>query len=148
MSISNPEFSQTPLMQPVRINPDSNQHHSSTSVLMLAAIGVVFGDIGTSPLYSLKECFAPAHGIPFSEDAVLGIISLIFWSLMLVVTIKYVIFVLRADNHGEGGVLERTAAVTGPGAGRERPSTRWTGWTSRVDEVMKTSSATRSASRG
>ena len=109
MAISNPEFSETPLMQPVRLDPDSQQHHSSTSVLMLAAIGVVFGDIGTSPLYSLKECFAPEHGIPFSPAAVMGILSLIFWSLMLVVTVKYVIFVLRADNHGEGGVLSLMA---------------------------------------
>jgi len=107
-------------MQPVRINPDSNQHHSATSVLMLAAIGVVFGDIGTSPLYSLKECFAPAHGIPFSQDAVLGIISLIFWSLMLVVTVKYVIFVLRADNHGEGGVLSLMALALRSARGKPR----------------------------
>lgn len=109
MSISNPEFSETPLMQPVRLNPDAQHHHTSTAVLTLAAIGVVFGDIGTSPLYALKECFSPVHGIPFSEQAVFGIISLIFWSLTLVVTLKYVTFVLRADNHGEGGVLSLMA---------------------------------------
>ena len=109
MAISNPEFSETPLMQPIRLNPDAKHHKSSTAVLTLAAIGVVFGDIGTSPLYSLKECFAPEHGIPYSLAAVLGIISLIFWSLTLVVTLKYVMFVLRADNHGEGGVLSLMA---------------------------------------
>ncbi|MFM8246609.1 MAG: KUP/HAK/KT family potassium transporter, partial [Burkholderiaceae bacterium] len=96
-------------MQSVKVNPDALHHHSSTAVLTLAAIGVVFGDIGTSPLYSLKECFAPEHGIPFSTAAVYGIISLIFWSLTLVVTLKYVVFVLRADNHGEGGVLSLMA---------------------------------------
>lgn len=72
---------------------------------MVAAIGVVFGDIGTSPLYALKECFDPQHGIPFTPQAVFGIISLIFWALVIVVSLKYVLFVMRADNRGEGGVL-------------------------------------------
>ncbi len=72
---------------------------------MVAAIGVVFGDIGTSPLYALKECFDPQHGIPFTQQAVFGIISLIFWALVIVVSLKYVLFVMRADNRGEGGVL-------------------------------------------
>ncbi|VVD75360.1 potassium transporter Kup [Pandoraea communis] len=73
--------------------------------LMVAAIGVVFGDIGTSPLYALKECFDPQHGIPFTPQAVFGIISLLFWALVIVVSLKYVLFVMRADNRGEGGVL-------------------------------------------
>lgn len=120
MTISNPEFSDTPLMQPVRINPDAKHHHSSTAALTLAAIGVVFGDIGTSPLYALKECFAPEHGIPFSQGAVFGIISLIFWSLMVVVTLKYVAFVLRADNHGEGGVLSLMALALRSARGKPR----------------------------
>ncbi len=72
---------------------------------MVAAIGVVFGDIGTSPLYALKECFDPQHGIPFNPQAVFGIISLLFWALVIVVSLKYVLFVMRADNRGEGGVL-------------------------------------------
>lgn len=72
---------------------------------MVAAIGVVFGDIGTSPLYALKECFDPQHGIPFDQQAVFGIISLLFWALVIVVSLKYVLFVMRADNRGEGGVL-------------------------------------------
>ncbi len=109
MSISNPEFSQSSLMQPVSIEGSGAVHHGSLPVLILAAIGVVFGDIGTSPLYALKECFSPEHGIPFSLVAVFGIISLIFWALVLVVTVKYVIFVLRADNNGEGGVLSLMA---------------------------------------
>ncbi len=109
MSISNPEFSQSSVMRPVNIEGSGSEHHGKLSVLVLAAIGVVFGDIGTSPLYALKECFSPEHGIPFSQAAIFGIISLIFWALILVVTIKYVVFVLRADNNGEGGVLSLMA---------------------------------------
>lgn len=109
MSISNPEFSQSSVMRPVNIEGSGAAHHGKLSVLVLAAIGVVFGDIGTSPLYALKECFSPEHGIPFSQAAIFGIISLIFWALILVVTVKYVIFVLRADNNGEGGVLSLMA---------------------------------------
>ncbi len=109
MSISNPEFSQSSVMRPVSISGGDSHHHAPLPVLVLAAIGVVFGDIGTSPLYALKECFSPEHGIPFSEGAVLGIISMIFWALLLVVTLKYVAFVLRADNQGEGGVLSLMA---------------------------------------
>lgn len=109
MSISNPEFSTSSIMDPVRVTATSDHANASTSVLVLAAIGVVFGDIGTSPLYALKECFSPEHGIPYSPEAVMGIISMIFWSLILIVTVKYVVFVLRADNNGEGGVLSLMA---------------------------------------
>ncbi len=87
---------------------------------MLAALGVVYGDIGTSPLYALKECFNPEHGIPLTHETVLGILSLVFWALMLVVTLKYVLFVLRADHDGEGGIMALQAlarnAVGGTGA--------------------------------
>jgi KUP system potassium uptake protein len=96
-------------MRPVNIAGSGSEHHGPLPVLVLAAIGVVFGDIGTSPLYALKECFSPEHGIPFTTSAIFGIISMIFWALLLVVTIKYVIFVLRADNSGEGGVLSLMA---------------------------------------
>ena len=72
--------------------------------LTLAALGVVYGDIGTSPLYTLRECFT-GHGIATTPDNIFGILSLIFWSLIFVVSIKYVVFVLRADNHGEGGIM-------------------------------------------
>ncbi|WP_442918742.1 KUP/HAK/KT family potassium transporter, partial [Limnobacter sp.] len=77
--------------------------------MMLAAIGVVFGDIGTSPLYALKECFDPHHGIAFTPEALFGVISMMIWALILVVTVKYVLFVMRADNKGEGGVLSLMA---------------------------------------
>ncbi len=73
--------------------------------LAVAAIGVVFGDIGTSPLYSLKEAFSPSHGIPLTNTSILGVISLLFWAIMIVVSVKYVLIVMRADNNGEGGVL-------------------------------------------
>lgn len=78
---------------------------SSLGILTLGAIGVVFGDIGTSPLYALKESFHAAHGLPISIENVLGILSMIFWSLMLVVSLKYVAVIMRAHNNGEGGIM-------------------------------------------
>jgi K+ transporter len=83
------------------------QPHESEGVLKLTlgAVGVVFGDIGTSPLYTLKETFNGAHGIVPSHDNVLGILSLMFWSLIVFVSVKYVTFIMRADNRGEGGIM-------------------------------------------
>lgn len=78
---------------------------SSTAALTLGAVGVVYGDIGTSPLYTIKEIFGEAAGIPLNAANILGAVSAIFWALMLVVTLKYVILVLRADNNGEGGIM-------------------------------------------
>jgi KUP system potassium uptake protein len=72
--------------------------------LSLLALGVVYGDIGTSPLYALRECFGP-HGVVVEPQSVLGVLSLIFWALTLIVSLKYLLYVLRADNHGEGGIL-------------------------------------------
>src|SRR5678809_840486 len=83
---------------------------------MLGALGVVYGDIGTSPLYAVKECFTEAHGVPISPANVLGVLSLIVWTIALIVCCKYVVFVLRADNRGEGGILAMLAlAITGTG---------------------------------
>ncbi|MGD8973169.1 MAG: KUP/HAK/KT family potassium transporter, partial [Desulfobacterales bacterium] len=79
--------------------------------LSLAALGVVFGDIGTSPLYALRECFHGEYGIAVSPANVLGVLSLMFWSLVMIVTFKYLIFVFRADNQGEGGVMVLTALI-------------------------------------
>jgi KUP system potassium uptake protein len=73
--------------------------------LSMAALGIVYGDIGTSPIYAFKECFAPGHGAPVSASNVLGVVSLILWSLLLIVTVKYLVYVLQADNKGEGGIL-------------------------------------------
>jgi KUP system potassium uptake protein len=81
-------------------------------VLSLAALGVVYGDIGTSPLYALRECFHGPHAIAPTPQNILGVLSLIFWSLIIVISIKYLVFVLRADNHGEGGILSLTALAT------------------------------------
>lgn len=120
MSISNPEFSKSSVMRPVSVTGQGVYHHAPAPALVLAAVGVVFGDIGTSPLYALKECFSAEHGIPYSTDAVLGILSMIFWALLMVVTVKYVIFVLRADNDGEGGVLSLMALAL-----RSSKSERW-----------------------
>ena len=80
--------------------------------LTIGALGVVYGDIGTSPLYSLRECFHGTHPVDPTPENVLGVLSLIFWSLMLIVSIKYLIFVMRADNKGEGGILALMALVT------------------------------------
>jgi KUP system potassium uptake protein len=82
-----------------------NAPKARTSALTLAAIGVVYGDIGTSPLYAFKEVFHSAHGLRLTATEVYGVLSLIFWSVMLVVSLKYVIFIMRADNRGEGGSL-------------------------------------------
>ena len=79
--------------------------------LVIGAVGVVFGDIGTSPLYTLKEAFGPHYGIDATPGNVLGVLSLILWSLVLVVTLKYVAVLMRADNRGEGGILALTALV-------------------------------------
>jgi len=79
--------------------------------LALGALGVVYGDIGTSPLYALKECIAPGHGLDPTHDNVMGILSLVFWAMTLVVTLKYLVFILRADNDGEGGILALLALV-------------------------------------
>ena len=81
--------------------------------LALAALGVVYGDIGTSPLYALREAFHGTHAIPVSPGNVLGVLSLVFWSLIIVVTIKYHVVIIRADNKGEGGVLALMALVNG-----------------------------------
>ena len=90
--------------------------------ILLATLGVVYGDIGTSPLYAFKESMAGEHGVGVSPNAVFGVLSMIFWAVTLVVSIKYVLVVLRADNDGEGGILALLALVLRqmPVAGRLR----------------------------
>ncbi|MGJ7508906.1 potassium transporter Kup [Variovorax sp. GT1P44] len=100
---------------------DAAPHPRAGPAVMIAALGVVFGDIGTSPLYAFKETLNPEHGVVFSPEVVLGLLSLIFWGLMFVVTLKYVVFVLRADHDGEGGILALQALARNSVAG---PSTR------------------------
>jgi KUP system potassium uptake protein len=82
--------------------------------LAVGALGVVYGDIGTSPLYAIRECVTPPHGVGVSPENILGILSLVFWSLTLVISVKYLRFVMRADNDGEGGVLALMALVASP----------------------------------
>ncbi|MBK1680778.1 potassium transporter Kup [Rhodocyclus tenuis] len=88
--------------------------------LALAALGVVYGDIGTSPLYTMKEVFAGNHPIPLTPDNVLGILSLIVWSLIIIVSVKYVFFILRADNRGEGGIMALIALALSDAKGNPR----------------------------
>jgi len=86
----------------------------SLAILSLAAIGVVYGDIGTSPIYAIRESFHASYGLSATPENVLGVLSLIFWSLILVISIKYLVLVLRADNNGEGGIIALTALVSPP----------------------------------
>jgi KUP system potassium uptake protein len=94
---------------------------SRLGLLALGALGVVYGDIGTSPLYALRECFHGPHQLnTLNEANVLGVLSLIVWSLIIVISIKYVVFILRADNRGEGGILALTALIVPGGASVDR----------------------------
>jgi KUP system potassium uptake protein len=95
-------------------------HRGGVALLALAALGVVYGDIGTSPLYAIKECFTSDYGLAPSAPNVLGVLSLVFWSLLLVIVVKYLTFIMRADNHGEGGILALLALL--------RPASRPTSW--------------------
>src|SRR6267378_3703302 len=79
--------------------------------LTLTAIGVVYGDIGTSPLYTIRECFYGSHGVPVTYENVLGVLSMVVYSLVIVISIKYIAIVMRADNQGEGGILALTALI-------------------------------------
>jgi KUP system potassium uptake protein len=97
-------------------NSQTNLSNGRLATLSLAALGVVFGDIGTSPLYAVRECFHGQYGIAVTHGNVLGVLSLIFWALLIIVTIKYLVFILRADNDGEGGVLAITALAKPRGA--------------------------------
>ncbi|HEY0371909.1 MAG TPA: potassium transporter Kup [Thermoanaerobaculia bacterium] len=91
----------------------SAQQHSRRYLLTLSlgALGVVYGDIGTSPLYAFRECFSKEHNLPVTPLNILGILSLIFWSLVIVISVKYLLFVMRADNRGEGGILALMSLV-------------------------------------
>ena len=82
---------------------------SGLAAMSLAAMGVVYGDIGTSPLYTLKEVFNGHHAVPVTPDNVLGILSLVFWAMTITVSLKYVVFITRADNRGEGGIMALTS---------------------------------------
>ncbi len=91
--------------------PPTTPHSQSFAVLAIAVLGVVYGDIGTSPIYALRECFAGKNPIPVSPANVLGVLSLVFWTLLLVISLKYMVYVLRADNRGEGGMFALIALL-------------------------------------
>jgi KUP system potassium uptake protein len=95
--------------------PPSTAHATRSGLLplTLTALGVVYGDIGTSPLYAMRECFFGSHSVPPTHENVLGVLSLIIYALLLVISVKYVAIVMRADNQGEGGILALTALVPG-----------------------------------
>src|SRR5438045_430392 len=104
--------------------PDPSAHHGAKDrlpILMLGAVGVVYGDIGTSPLYAMKESFIGPHPMAVDPLHIFGVLSLIFWSLMLIVTVKYVAVAMRADNRGEGGSLALLALIQ-----RSLPGRKWT----------------------
>ena len=100
-------------------HPGGHAHQDSTSKLALGALGVVFGDIGTSPLYALKESFVGHHPLAVDQPHVFGVLSLIFWTMTLIVTVKYVCIILRADNDGEGGGLALLALIAGKAGTRK-----------------------------
>ena len=87
----------------------------------MGAVGIVYGDIGTSPIYTIRESFLGSHGVPPTHDNVIGVLSLVIYALVLVVSIKYIVLVMRADNQGEGGILSLTALVPGGVKGNGRP---------------------------
>jgi KUP system potassium uptake protein len=103
--------------------PRGEPHGRYLALLSLTALGVVYGDIGTSVLYALRESFLPAHGLAPTAANVVGVLSLVFWSLVLVISVKYLVFILRADNRGEGGILALTSLATSMTA--SRGSGRW-----------------------
>jgi len=92
-------------------HPEANPTGRRLGILTLTALGVVYGDIGTSPLYALRECFKPEYGLAPTPTNVYGVLSLILWSLILVVSFKYILFIMRADNRGEGGILAMLALI-------------------------------------
>jgi KUP system potassium uptake protein len=100
-------------------------HGADLTKLALGALGVVYGDIGTSPLYALKECVTPPHGVGATHENILGLLSLVFWAITLVVSVKYLLFVMRADNDGEGGVLALMALALGKHDAKPHPKARW-----------------------
>src|SRR6266487_6008724 len=121
MQSREPSTPATPTAGSVPVSPraaqasGSDRHAPPTgralAVLALGALGIVFGDIGTSPLYALKECFTGPHGVAPTPLNVLGVLSLVFWAMTFVVSFKYLTFVMRADNRGEGGILALMALV-------------------------------------
>lgn len=107
------------------MNEQKASARPATPLMAVAAIGIVFGDIGTSPLYALRETFGGhTHELTVNPTNIYGVLSIVVWSLLIVISAKYLMFVMRADNEGEGGILALTALIRreGPGTGRRRHS--------------------------
>src|SRR6476620_8290930 len=96
---------------PIEPHAHARPQGKRLALLTLTALGVVYGDIGTSPLYALRECFKAEYGIHPTPANIIGVLSLIVWTLILVVSVKYIVFILRADNRGEGGILSLLALL-------------------------------------
>jgi KUP system potassium uptake protein len=118
-----PEQGRDAQMEALKHAPPAAPHNQSFAVLAVAVLGVVYGDIGTSPIYALRECFAGKNPIPVTPDNVLGVLSLIFWTLILVISLKYMVYILRADNRGEGGTFALLALLR-PDRNQQRRSRR------------------------
>jgi KUP system potassium uptake protein len=103
------------------LSSDSSKK-ASLGGMALAAMGVVYGDIGTSPLYTMKEVFNGHHALALTPDNLLGILSMVFWAMTITVTLKYVAFIMRADNRGEGGIMALTALALRTSQGSPRLS--------------------------
>ena len=103
--------------------PSGSSDFKRFATLSLAALGVVFGDIGTSPLYAIRECFHGEYSIPVTEQNVLGVLSLLIWAILLIVTLKYLTFIMKADNEGEGGILALTSLIISHS--KKNKSERW-----------------------
>ena len=112
-----PAATPTPLPGTVHHRPRMAPKGATLAKLALGALGVVYGDIGTSPLYAVRECFSGSHPVAATQQNVMGVVSLVFWAMTFVVTFKYLSFVMRADNRGEGGILALMALV---GSGERR----------------------------
>ena len=116
----------SPSASPGSQGPDSGPRPlARLAPLALGALGIVYGDIGTSPLYALRDCFSGSHGIAPTPENILGVLSLVFWSLLIVISVKYLGFVMRADNRGEGGVLSLLALLVQRGGGTGGGVRRW-----------------------
>jgi len=102
--------------------PSAGGHHTVGLATVVGALGVVFGDIGTSPLYTIQTVFSPSdpHPVPIAKDNVYGVVSLIFWSVMLIVTLTYITFIMRCDNNGEGGIMALITLLRRLGGARGR----------------------------
>jgi KUP system potassium uptake protein len=116
MTPAAPEVTPAPEQKPPRVR---RRHHKGMAALSLGALGIVFGDIGTSPLYALQTVFAAdRHAVRATESGVYGVISLVFWAITIIVSIKYVVFIMRADNEGEGGIMALIALIRNVGLKR------------------------------